>query len=799
MLNQNLLLTGGDDAYLIQRSLRFRSSASASLSRTPGGAGNRKTWTYSTWAKRGILGSGSQELIRCFINTNDTATFIFYQDTLYFTNSTGGAETAKLYTAQVFRDPSAWYHLVLTIDTTQATASNRLKMYINGSQVTAFNSTTYPSQNTDLSFNSANIHRIGQGDYPGYPQNFDGYMTDIHFIDGQQLTPSSFGETDAITGVWKPKRYAGTYGTNGFKLDFSDNSAATAAAIGKDSSGNGNNWTPNNISLSAGATYDSMLDVPTLTSESASNFATLNPLYISSGTTGSVFNGNLSTTGGGNPTKIWPSTISVKNGGKYYAEFTPTGSGNYCEFAVGEIKYVPFSGGAMKGSGVITYDVNTFGGGYYINSTSSVSNSRTLNTNDVIMVAFDSTTRNVWFGINGTWNDSGNPATAANPIGAVSGTDELAFFVRAESTTVAANFGQRPFAYTPPTGFKALNTYNLPDSTILAGNKHFDVTIYTGNNSTQSIVNSGGFQPDLVWLKHRNPPSAAFNLLYDSIRGVGKWLSSNATNAEGNIAQSLTAFNNNGFSVGADPDGSSNTGWNPSGGAMVAWQWKGGGSAVSNTSGSITSQVSANPSAGFSVVTWTAQSSGTATIGHGLGVTPQFIITKSRTAAGSDWVCYTSTTGASQYVLLNSTGASVTNVNVWNNTAPTSSVFSTGSGYAGYGSMLAHCFAEVAGYSKFGSFAANGSSDNVFVYTGFRPKFLLIKTYAESGDWQLWDSARGSYNVNGADLYPNSSAAEATVNAFDFLSNGFKMRVAASPAYIYAAFAENPFKNSLAR
>jgi hypothetical protein len=265
--------------YRIQRSVRLRSSASAYLNRTLTTPTSGSIWTYSLWVKRGALNS-NQQLLSAGASVSDQ---IYFQG--------GGTDKLIVYlgasqtTTQVFRDPSAWYHFVFAVDTTQATASNRLKIYLNGSQITTFDATGYPTQNSTTKINSAVAHYIGR--YAASASDYvDGYLTEINFIDGQALTPSSFGETNTLTGVWRPKKYNGTYGTNGFYLNFSDNSAATAAAIGKDSSGNGNNWTPNNISVTDGVTYDSMLDSPTQFGDGGNgrgNYCTGNPLITYNG------------------------------------------------------------------------------------------------------------------------------------------------------------------------------------------------------------------------------------------------------------------------------------------------------------------------------------------------------------------------------------------------------------------------------------------------------------------------------------------------------------------------------------
>ena len=279
--SKDTLLTRPSGGYTIARSVRLRSSASAYFNRTQT-SGNRRTYTYSAWVKRGNL-TTKQNLFGTIVYptpSNYQSYWSFLADnTFEIALYSGSSYLGQLITTQVFRDPSAWYHIVVQVDTTQATSSNRLKLYVNGTQVTSFSTTNYPSQNTDTFINT-DTYQVGIGRVAPFSgtEYFDGYMAEINFIDGQALTPSSFGETDSITGVWKPKAYSGTYGTNGFELNFSDNSASTAATIGKDYSGNGNNWTPNNISVTAGATYDSMQDVPTLTSATAANYAVLNPL-----------------------------------------------------------------------------------------------------------------------------------------------------------------------------------------------------------------------------------------------------------------------------------------------------------------------------------------------------------------------------------------------------------------------------------------------------------------------------------------------------------------------------------------
>ncbi len=790
IINNTLLLGSGDEGYNLTRSLRFRSSASAYLNRTPASVGNQKTWTWSNWVKRGTLStqqsifdiaSGSAGVPRggFYFETDNTLNFLF--------NTSGSSFNAQLVTTQVFRDPSAYYHIVFSVDTTQATAANRIKVYLNGTQITAFSTATYPAQNTDFPVNSTALHNIGR--LANNASYFDGYLTEVNFIDGQALTPSSFGETDPVTGVWKPKRYAGTYGTNGFYLPFTDNSALTTssnAGLGKDFSGNGNYWTTNNISITSGVTYDSMTDVPTLTSATAANYCVWNTL--DKGANNTLSNGNLQfQISSGNQGTV-RSTFSLPSTGKWYWEVTMTALGplltGIATSAATLTNYV--------GSDAYGWGYNSGDGLVYNNGTTIRANA-TLAAGDIVGVAFDSGAGSLSFYKNNVLQTTAitgfTPAT-------------VNYFIAAGTNGGAGilNCGQRPFTYTPPTGYVALNTYNLPTSTIVKGNTVMDATLYTGNGSTQTITNAAGFKPDLVWYKGR---STAYNhSLFDSVRGATKQLISNTIDAEATLS-GVTAFNSNGFSLGSDANGNNN------GTTYVAWQWQAGqGTTSTNTSGTITSSVSVNASAGFSVVTYTGNNTNPSTVGHGLGVAPSLIIVKPRNTATYNWNSYHISLGNTQFIALNTDSAASSAANLWNNTSPTSTVFTINAVAVNTSATtyVAYCWTPIAGYSAFGSYTGNGSTDGPFVYLGFRPKFILAKKISSSGDWNILDGQRDPYNAVGTYLNPNLSAAEgANASTLDFTANGFKLRQSygnwntAGETYIYACFAENPFRNSLAR
>jgi hypothetical protein len=799
-----VLSAGSTAPYFLQRSVRLRSSAQAYFSRTPPSSGNTKTFTFNLWIKRGFL-STNQDIY--FTNAGG-GTFAAISWTtsnaITFTSVNSSVASAELVTAAVYRDVSSWYMLTFVADTTQATASNRVKIFVNGVQVTALNTATYPALNYDFQMNNTLVQNIGRP--ATFPSDF--YIAEVNFINGQALTPSSFGQTDPITGVLQPKEYTGAYGTTGYYLNFEDNSAATAAAIGKDSSGNGNNWTPNNISVTAGVTYDSMLDVPTLTSTTQANYPTLN--VIGPGNAGGTYsNANLSFLSG--VANQWRSGISTMYlpSGKFYFEATiqVLGANNFlmigaCGIQTNATVYGNYTGLAANGWSVQCN--GTTGGTKYNNGgATNVSNATFANwlVNDVLQCAVDVTNGRIWFGKNNTWLEGVPSAGTGASFTNLTGSIAPSISCYSSAAQLAANCGQRPFSYTPPTGFIALNAYNLPTPSIVNSASQFAATLWAGNSTASTNIsnstNGVSFRPDLVWIKNRSSASWDHNL-HNSVVGAASYLYSNLTNAEVSDSNVMSAFLSNGFTVGTS--GFSNaTGFN-----YVGWQWKGGGTAVTNTSGSITSQVSANPTSGFSVVTYTGTAAN-ATVGHGLGVAPRMILVKARTVV-QDWAVYHANAGAGNWLQLNGTGAAIANGTIWNSTAPTSSVFSVGTaGVSNAASgMVAYCFSEIAGFSSFGTFNGNGVVDGPFIYTGFRPAYIFIKRTNAASQWYQVDKARNGYNSVQGLLYPNLNAAEASIN-WDILSNGFKMRDAGADVnasgspFIYAAFAENPFNYSLAR
>jgi hypothetical protein len=671
-----------------------------------------------------------------------------------------------------------------------------MKVYVNGVQVTAFATANYPSQNSTSNINTAGLTYIGR--YGNSNAYTDSYMAEANFVDGQALAATSFGQYDQFSN-WTSKKYTGTYGTNGFYLPFSNNSST--GTLGLDFSGNNNTWTTNNFSVTAGSTYDSMTDVPTqwtpynVTGDVGGivrgNYPTANPLMNLGGIV-TLSNANLKITKSGNGDYIIPATMAIPAGtGKWYWEVTATTISASSNFSLGVVTNTITTGSWAASSGSAVF-WNGSSGSRQAYGVASTGTTWSVASGDIIGQALDATTGNFSLYKNGvlveTWNASVNTALSSFPFASS----------YANTEAYSYNFGQYAFTYAPPSGYKSLCTTNLPTPTIQQGNLVMDATLYVGNNASQTITNTGGFKPDLVWTKAR--ANAYSPNLYDSVRGVNQNLQPNSTGADFFNANSLTSFNSNGFTVGANDNGNASS-------SSVGWQWQAGqGSSSSNTNGSITSTVSVNASAGFSVVTYTGTGSN-ATVGHGLGVAPSMIIAKSRSGI-TDWNVYHSSLGATQAIYLNRTTAAQTSSAFWNNTAPTSSVFSLGTGTdinASGATNVAYCWAEIAGFSKFGSYTGNGSADGPFVYLGFRPKFVMIKVTSTTSNWFMFDSSRNTYNVVDDYLLANSSAAGATATFLDFTSNGFKLRNAGSGTngsgdnFIYMAFAEYPFKSALGR
>ena len=752
--------------YEIGQSCRFESSANERLSRSVSSSGNRKTFTWSCWIKR--TDTTSCALFNSGTSATEITQFMIQGDgNLRFRDRTGGDNLRKDTTA-LLRDVSAWYHLVCAVDLTQASNGDRVKLYINGTLQTDFSTNdTFVNRNTYIN-SSGDDMVVGERAYDT-ASSCSGYLAEVHFIDGTQVTADSFGETKE--GVWIPKAYTGgSYGTNGFYMKFDQTGTGTASAstIGADSSGNNNHLTSTNL-----ASIDSnRTDSPT------NNFATWNPEWGGDGTYGThgtIVNGALELSSVGSETNAFCSQ-TLPSSGKYYAEMRVSSLNS-------------FSGGVMQSSPSIHRSVLFQTDGTIDQDNSQVQSGLTSYTaGHTIGILADMDAGTVQFKLQNSNYGSAVTLTTLDNQG------DYTFMCRANAY-VELRTESRDFAYSIPDGYTTLSTKNYPEPSIspLDGEKpanHFDMLLYTGNATDGHEIDGTSFQPDWLWGKHRSGSNSY--QVFDSTRGVTKNMKTNTTDAEGTVTTILASFDADGFTL------NSSGGLNKSANTFVAWLWKAnGGSTSSNSDGDITSTVQANTEAGFSIVTY-ASTGSTATVGHGLTQAPEMIIAVQR--AGSAWSIYHEGSGNDKRLRLDSNVAQATS-SVWGNTTPTSSVF-TQSITSTTNNILAYCFHSVEGYSMMGKFTGNGGTDGTYIYTGFRPAWVLIKNTADAEWWSLFDIKRSPINENNAILSPNDSNAEYSAGGggIDLLSNGFKLRSTSGnfngdgDAHIFLAFAEMPFK-----
>jgi len=798
----------------IAQSLNFSWGDDSALKRTPSSTGNRRTWTASMWIKRhaNTFTGGTNHTYGVFWGSDDGAGAYFTQ--LNF-NATGHlqfnsyhydlGDTFRLTTNRIFRDGSAWFHLVFALDTTQGTAANRMKMYINGVLETSFSVRTDPAQNRDSWVNLADDTQtmvIGNG-YLDNANNVN-YQTslgiaELNFIDGTALTPSSFGETNSDTGQWIPKEYSGSYGTNGYYLKL------VSGAIGTDSSGEGNNMSLVNVVNS-----DVVIDSPT------NNFATLDPavaltsgMGLSEGNQkGDFRSGNI--TNGSQAV----STIAMPAGsGKWYWEMRNTYTG--LGFLLGIVPKGELP--RITSSGSFGYGYVNLAGVKNINGTESSYGTAWFSSGQTYIIScyYDSDNRKIGFKLNNTDQGySSEDVTAGSYVAAFSNASG-----GTASFPTVINFGQNgtfngavtaggnadandigDFFYAPPSGYKALCTANLPTPAIPLPSANFNTVLYTGNGSTQSI--SGvGFQPDWVWIKNRATTDS--HKLIDVVRGVTKEFESDVFDAEETNADGLTAFASDGFALGDDLE------YNTNNEAYLSWNWKANGSGSANTVGDVDTVVSANTAAGFSIVNWTGTHAADKSFGHGLSKDLDFIIIKATLGGnGGAWVTQSSAT-VNNYMYLHTDEVEqeATNFQI-DITRSNDGTFHLGAVTLNSinEDMIAYCFHSVDGFSKIGRYTGNGSATaGTFVNCGFKPAWLMYKKTSGAAEWRVYDSGRSVFNPVKLGVYPDLDNAEDSGFDFDFLSNGFKSYASHNDVnqngqtYFYMAFAESPLKTATAR
>ena len=840
---------GGGDFYThqIAHSLRMSDANNTTLKITAGTPTSSKTFTYSWWWKRYNVTSTSTQSSNVFCAGTSGGAYVFWpftnnNDCVANFNFTGGNfGDSRLTTNMQFRDTSAWYHCVLRFDSTQATASNRVRLYVNGVEPTYSSASvqTDISQNEDISFMNQDGVLQGWGGLSGKGTGQEGcdvQLAEIVFNDGQSYGPDSYGETK--NGVWIPKDPSGlTFGNNGYYLNF-----ASSSDLGNDVSGNNNDFTTANLSA-----HDQMLDSPTFNSDSnGGNFMTYNGAYM--GANNALAEGNLQSTGSsaGNNS----GTFGMLTG-KWYWECRAETVNSYAPtFGIGQSGIGNTDGqyyiitwqtaaGQMYGGGGAPVGMGTI----TVTSTGVTS----LSSGDILSFWLDCDNKKLWIGKNGTIPNSGDPANGTNPQASWATTPTDRYFTatcqNVGSGVGVLNAGQNPsfngeitagtntdkngyglFKYDPSgTDFVACCAANIPTADAVDPaqtddnfpQKLFSPLLYTGTGSTNALTGLG-FQPDLTWIKERG--GANDHKLTDSTRGVTKSLESNTTAGEATDSNGLTAFGSDGFTVGSDAV------YNNSSDTYVAWNWRAnGGTTSTDTSGDIDGVYQTND-CGFSIMKYSGNGSNAQTVPHGITVggvatAPSYVIMKNLPDSSNNWRNWS--------------------IGYDNGDADSYAEFTTGAWYANQGSgglftakptdtmltltdysainasgkdVIVYSFANVEGFIKSGSYVGNGSgTDGTFVYTGFRPAWVMVKKTTSTNNWRIEDNARDPYNPAYHMLLPNSSAAEDAytdgTDYNDFLSNGFKLARggdaanwnASGATYVYLAMAENPFQYATAR
>ena len=794
----------GPSGFVVEQALRFHSPNETNLSRTPGSQGSRTTWTYSFWFKPGTRtryagSSGAGSVTFLSVNPSETNTtyaeLLIESDRMTFQ----GATITWVMPNQRFRDAAGWYHIVLICDTTNGTAADRVRLYSNGERITSFQTNQLAGDSVDLGINNTVLHTIGIR--AGTTQNpLDGYLADVHFIDGTAVgdtngTIDEFGEFNT-DGVWVPKEYSGGHGTQGYYLTF-DSTAANG--IGHDHSANSNNWTANNFI----AADQDINDTPN------TNFPTFNPLVRNGGTYSDANMEYVAPTSD----SVTPTTFSfnTSNSPSWYVEFTHNLQ-NRSALGVANAQATNYSSADPRfiTTPCVVYDSN---GPIWIDSTEQSPSQSAWNAGSTISMRFDASTRGIIFANNGT-DQTG--VTTTLPA------DTDMTIICGDMTGVGGgsvfniNTGQDTFAETMPAGFVAPKATNLgAASSIRDGSQHCGVVTYTGpishtTTTTGETSNITGlnFTPGLVWVKNRT--NANWHVLVDSLRvqsdGDDFIASNDSAIQQSNLNGSVSALNSGGFTVITGSDSSSKANLTCSDNFdYVAWCWKAGTAFTPTVTGGFSSpSATINVDAGFGIYKVTG-SNAQGSFTTGLNSEADFIVCKRLSSGTADWgVYHRSYSGAAPSAKLlhlnNSSNPADKGSNIWVQTGTTIEVDSfaeTGS----TGDYIYYVWTSIPGYSKFGSFTGDDQTDGPFIYTGFRPRIILMKSASNGFDWFIWDTERDKFNPSENTLEPNTSNTEADasnpVQSIDIFSNGFKILSGnqvnqPSATIVYAAWGDNP-------
>ena len=861
----NHLISSGFYNGVVSTSARFDGSSQITLDNA-GSATSTKVCTLATWFKisrepdatavqymfhsKNDSGAASFSIT---LDADDSISVTQYDGTSPFSasnydfgvtvhsinNSYGDTDTRG--GPRKFRDTSGWYHLCVTINTDESAEADRIKVFINGERLRVV-ATDDGSGSQDFADSGQTLAVFQDGeqrwgasvDDSNY---FTGYLADSFGVDGLALEPTAFGELK--NGVWIPKAPSvSDFGNHGFRLQYKNTSvgSGSSSVIGADTSGKDNHFTSSGF-----AAHDcAMPDCPENNWCSLLGEAKQSSSAISEGALRAVL------TGGGNSART--SANFAVTSGKWYWEVRQSSSNRFGMGVFDADRY--HMGNEDLGSdayewGFITSD-NSGSGARRNSGTLTTGYGGDTADGHVVMVALDVDNGAIYFGKQGSWFNNGTSDNSATVLGQIEAgtTTNAAYtsvtgrltpvFVRQTSNnTLICNFGQDDtfagnetaagnadengfgaFQYAPPSGFLSLCTTNLPEPTIGpqqdAGDHSDDnhnVVTYDGTGSSQAITGVG-FPPDWIWIKKRDGGTSRNHIITDTTRGVTKHLSTVLNDAEFTNANGVTAFGTDGFTVGSYD--SVNESGNDD--RYVAWNWKANGGVTStNSDGNEDAEVQANVKAGFSIVKWTGGSNvQTHTFGHGLGVKPAWVLTK-RTNTTGDWnMWHRDGLGDDFYILLNTTAVRNGSTDWFqaNTTTFTPYIGSTGNEWISY------CFADVEGYSRAGIYFGNGDNNGPYIYTGFRPAWLMIKcSLGHAENWHIWDKARmvpasplgGGGNPNQAALSPNTNGNDVSASTpynIDFLSQGFKIREdhdmtnGSGDQYIYFAFAELPFKFS---